>query len=155
MKWVTRKGVKFDRAACAWLILRQFDPQAEFDYLEADEMAAAVAAGARPFHDVTYKGPGSRERSSFEELLDQYLAEQVSPALSLLRDFIHNGEIKAEASGVDDPLRAIAKGVNALVKSDQEMIEKMLPVFDALYAYCVRRAAGNDRWASLEPGWGN
>ena len=30
----------------------------------------------------------------------------------------------------------------------------MLPIFDALYAYCRRKAAGQTRWAGLEPGWG-
>jgi hypothetical protein len=154
MKWVTRKGVKFDRSACAWLILRKLDPQAEFGFLEAEEMPGAIAAGAKPFHDVTYKGPGSRERTSFEELVLQYLPQHNDPALDLMRDFIHRAEIEGEASGIDDPLRAIAKGVNALVKSDQEMIDRMLPIYDALYAYCQRRAAGRNLWASLEPDWG-
>ena len=29
--------------------------------------------------------------------------------------------------------------MNALSTSDEEMVERMLPVFDALYAYCTRR----------------
>jgi hypothetical protein len=52
-------------------------------------------------------------------------------------------------------LRAIAKGMNSLSRSDQEMVERMLPVFDALYAYCVRRVQGHRGWANADPTWGN
>ena len=51
-------------------------------------------------------------------------------------------------------LRAIAKGMNALSRSDAEMVERMAPVFDAIYAYCERRVAGNRGWANAEPTWG-
>ena len=33
MKWATRSGVHVDRAACAWLIRRFIDPDAEFVFL--------------------------------------------------------------------------------------------------------------------------
>jgi hypothetical protein len=154
MQWVTRKGVKLDRSACAWLVLRHLDPQAEFLYLEAEPMQAAIAAGARPFHNVTYAGPGSRTRSSFEDLLAENGLAQSDPALAEMATFIHAAEIGGEAGGTDDALRAITKGVNAQVHSDQEMVEQMLPIFDALYTYCRRKVAGQTRWAGLEPGWG-
>ncbi len=153
MRWVTRKGVKFDRSACAWLVLRHIDPQAEIEYMDAPEMDRAIAAGSRPFHNINYAGPGSRTRSSFEDLLIEYKL-QGDPALTCMRDFVHAGEISSEATGEDDALRALIKGVNALVKSDAEMVERSLPIFDALYAYCKRKAAGNSKWAGLEPGWG-
>lgn len=153
MKWVTRKGVKFDRSACAWLILRHIDPQAQFEFGDAEEMAKAIEAGARPFHNVTFAGPGTRTKSSFEELLVEQGLDK-DPALWCMRDYVHAGEIEAEQKGADDTLRAIAKGVNAMVSSDQEMIDGMLPVYDALYAYCKRKVEGRDKWASLEPGWG-
>ena len=154
MKWATRKGVKFDRSACAWLILRHLDPAAEFSFLTEDEMPAALAAGARPFHNIGYAGPGARKQTSFQTLLDEYQLNKAGNPLQFMAEFIHAGEIESEAKGIDDPLRAIIKGVNALVKSDQEMIDRTLPIYDALYAYCQRKAAGSTRWAGLEPGWG-
>lgn len=154
MRWVTRKGVKFDRSACAWLVLRHIDPEATMEYMEAEEMQKAIEGGARPFHNITFAGPGSRTRSSFEDLLIEYNLAEGNPALQCMRDFVHAGEIGGEAQGSDDPLRAIVKGVNALVSSDQEMVDRMLPVYDALYAYCRRKVEGKNRWASLEPGWG-
>lgn len=33
MKWATRAGVHVDRVACAWLIRRHIDPQAEFHFV--------------------------------------------------------------------------------------------------------------------------
>ena len=154
MQWVTRKGVKFDRSACAWLVLRHIDPDARIEYMDAADMERAIQDGARYFHNVTFAGAGSRTRSSFEDLLIEYHLGEKDTALSCMRDFIHAGEIGGETHGADDPLRAIVKGVNALVSSDQEMVDRMLPIYDALYAYCQRKVAGKDRWASLEPGWG-
>ena len=37
MKWVTWKNIGVDRMACAWLILRQIDPQAEFAFIPMGE----------------------------------------------------------------------------------------------------------------------
>lgn len=146
---MTRKGVKFDRSACAWLVLRHLDPQATFLYLDAEPMQAAIAGGARPFHNVTFTGQ-ARAQSSFEDLLAESGLIDSDPAL--VGGFVHEAEIGAEKGGPDNPLQAIAKGVDALVHSDSEMIERMLPIFDALYAECRRKIAGQHRWASLEPG---
>lgn len=34
MKWATRAGCHIDRAACAWLIRRFLDPEAEFTFVD-------------------------------------------------------------------------------------------------------------------------
>lgn len=33
MKWATRANIHIDRAACAWLIRRHIDPDAEFVFI--------------------------------------------------------------------------------------------------------------------------
>jgi hypothetical protein len=152
MQWVTRKGVKMDRSACAWLVLRHLDPQAELLFMDEGPMQEAIAAGARAFHNVTFVRGQARARSSFEDLLAEHnLADD--PALACMAEFVHNAEIGAEKGGADDALRAIIKGVDALVHSDREMVARTLPIYDALYASCQRKVAGTDRWASLDPGW--
>jgi len=149
MQWVTRTNVRLDRAACAWLIVRFIDPRAEIAYVEADQVDAAVAAGALPFHNTTSEDSDLGERTSFDLLLAEYKLDQTNPALVLLSDIVHGAETKApDAIAESEGLRAIAKGVNALVQSDQEMVEGMLPIFDALYAYCGRRVAGQRGWAN-------
>jgi hypothetical protein len=46
MKWATRAGIHIDRAACAWLIRRHVDPDAEFVFVTD---RADVPADATPF----------------------------------------------------------------------------------------------------------
>lgn len=152
MLWVTRTNVRLDRAACAWLVLRHIDPQAQFEYVEPDQLNAAVAAGALPFHNTTSEDADLGERTSFDLLLIEYKLDQYNSALMLLGDIVHGAETKEPDSIAEsEGLRAIAKGMNALVHGDPEMVERMLPVFDALYAYCVRRVAGKRGWANGEP----
>src|SRR5436190_12640449 len=149
MKFVTRRGVRLDRSACAWLILRHIDPQAEILYVDAKSLPQAIEAGALPFHNTVSEDPGSRERTSFQELLAEYKLDETDPALALMGDIVYGAETK-ELGSIEEAegLRAIAKGMNALSHSDQEMAQRMMPVFDALYAYCVRRVNGHRGWAN-------
>ena len=155
MKWVTRRGVRLDRTACAWLILRHIDRQATIEYVEAEALPDAIEEGALPFHNTVSEDPGTRERTSFQELLAEYRLDDTNEALALLGEMVYAAETK-ELGSIEEGegLRAIAKGMNSLVQSDQEMVERMLPVFDALYAYCVRRVTGHRGWANAEKEWG-
>jgi len=155
MKWVTRRGVRMDRAACGWLIKRQIDPRAEIIYVEADEISDEVEEGALPFHNTVSEDPNARERTSFQQLLAEYKLDESNDALALMGEIVRGAETKDPGSIEEgEGLRAIAKGMNSLCKSDSEMIDRMLPVFDALYAYCKRHVAGQRDWANADPGWG-
>jgi hypothetical protein len=155
MKFVTRRGVRLDRAACAWLIKRHIDPRAEIAFVEEEALPAAIEAGALAFHNTVSEEPGTRERTSFQELLAEYKLDQSNPALELMGQIVRGAETKEPGSIEEaEGLRAIAKGMNALSGSDQEMVERMLPVFDALYAYCARRVQGHRGWANADPDWG-
>jgi hypothetical protein len=155
MKWVTRKGVRLDRTACAWLIKRHLDPKADIAYVEADELSDAIEEGALPFHNTVSEEPGTRERTSFQELLAEYRLDDSNSALELMGQIVRGAETKEPGSIEEgEGLRAIAKGMNALARSDDEMVERMLPVFDALYAYCLRRVEGHRGWANSDAEWG-
>jgi hypothetical protein len=43
MKWVTRENAAVDRVACPWLINRFIDPEAEFIYVNKDEVLEVVS----------------------------------------------------------------------------------------------------------------
>jgi hypothetical protein len=43
MKWITRSGVKVDRVACPWLIKKFIDPNPEFLFVPAEQVAAVAA----------------------------------------------------------------------------------------------------------------
>lgn len=155
MKWVTRKGVRLDRTACAWLIRRHLDSNAQISYVDADDLPDAIQEGALPFHNTISEEPGTRERTSFQELLSEYRLDESNAALDLMGQIVRGAETKEPGSIEEgEGLRAIAKGMNALSNSDEEMVERMLPIFDALYMYCVRRVGGHRGWANSEPTWG-
>jgi hypothetical protein len=143
-----------DRSACAWLIRSHIDPRAEIVYVEAGEIADLVEAGALPFHNTVSEDANMRERTSFQELLAEYKLDEGNDALALMGEIVRVAETK-EPGAIEEGegLRAIAKGMNALSHSDSEMVTRMSPVFDAIFAYCSRRVAGNRGWANAEPGW--
>src|SRR6478672_9390184 len=128
MKWVTRRGVRLDRAACAWLIKQHIDPRAEIVYVDAGEVAPMVEAGALPFHNTVSDDPHMRERTSFQELLAEYKLDESDDALALMGEIVRVAETK-EPGAVEEGegLRAIAKGMNSLSHSDGEMVARMAP----------------------------
>ena len=146
MEWVTRRGVKLDRCACAWLILRRIDPQATLLYEEAAAIPQAVAAGALPFHNTSTEDPDWGERTSFELLLAEYNLDQHDPALVALGDIVRGAELGEEPQAESAGLHAITKGARALARDDADMVARMLSVFDALYTYCAARSGGQPEW---------
>jgi hypothetical protein len=154
MKFVTRKGVRLDRTACAWLIKRHIDPNAQILYVEVQALPQAIEDGAIVFHNTTSEDGDTRERTSFQELAAEFKLDERDEALALMGDIVRGAETKEPGSIEEgEGLRAIAKGMNALSGTDEEMVERMMPVFDALYMYCVRRVNGHRNWANAEPDW--
>ena len=47
MKWVTRENANVDRVACPWLINRFIDPQAQFLFVERDEVLYVAEHGGQ------------------------------------------------------------------------------------------------------------
>ena len=62
MKWITRKDIKVDRAACPWLIRRFIDPAAEFLNEPGLRSLAAIvrAADIKGQEHVAAEGLGVR-----------------------------------------------------------------------------------------------
>ena len=147
MQWVTQNKVKIDRTASAWLIRRHIDPAAEFLFVERDTIPQAVAAGARPFHNLVVPGV-ARERSTFQDLLIEHGLDETDPALVLMGEAVRNAESagwsKQDSSHAS--IWAIAVGNWSLSKDDAELVERLLPVYDAIYAFSRLRAAENSDW---------
>lgn len=116
MKWVTRHHAKVDRIACPWLIRRFIDPEAEFLFVPAEEVATVAArTGATPF-DV----PGAEfghhgQECSFDALVHAYRLD-VRPALALLARIVNGADTdntlwhQPESAG----LQAVAEGFRHL-----------------------------------------
>ena len=139
MKWITREHVHVDRVACPWLIRRFVDPQAQFLFVPADQVATiAEREGAIPY-DVKGVGLGHHGKEcSFDAIVKKHgLAKD--PALVLLARIVNGADTdnslwnQPESAG----LKAVAEGFRGLgFRDDHELNAAEWIVYDALYAYC-------------------
>lgn len=129
--WVTRRDVRVDRMACAWLICRAIDQQARFRFVAEDsyrhaegELRYDMAAA-----EFTHEG----DRCSFETLLLRFGLEE--PALLAIGQIIHDLDLKDGKYGRDETagVAALLAGI-ATGGSDAERLERSAVVFDALRA---------------------
>lgn len=139
MKWATRTGCHVDRAACAWLLRRFIDPDAEFVFIEDPD---DVPADATPFDMRGVALSHHDGDCSFETILRRYALED--PVLWDLAQLVHEADIADER--YDEPaapgLDAICRGLS-LVLDDDATIEVTRSVFDGLYEHRRRLLRGD------------
>ena len=140
MKWVTREHVKVDRVACPWLIRRFIDPQAEFLFVLPDQ----VLEVARREGATSFDAPGARYehregKCTFEVLVEDY--KLTAPGLAELARIVHGADVAGDESVTPESagLKAIAEGFGLAYATDQEILEKEFPLYDALLAWCKDR----------------
>ena len=139
MKWITREHVKVDRVACPWLIRKFVDPQAEFLFVPAAEVAAVAKREHAIPYDVTGAELGHHGKEcSFDAIVRRYGLDR-DPAMVLLAKIVNGADTdnslwqQPEAAG----LGAIAEGFRHLGLADDHAINAAeWIVYDALYAYC-------------------
>ena len=135
MRWATRAGVHIDRAACAWLIRRHLDAEAEFVFVDD---AAQVPADATAFDLRGVELGHHGGECSFETILRRYRLDD--PVLWKLAEVVHEADLDderfdaPEARGLDVALRGLS-----MVVDDQRVLAVTGPLFDGLYEY-YRRA---------------
>ncbi len=135
MRWATRAGIHIDRAACAWLIRRFVDPDAEFVFVGD---LREVPADATPFdmRGVALGHVGGD--CSFETVLRHF--ELTDPVLWRLAEIVHVADLDddrfdaPEAAGLDVLLRGLS-----MTGTDDETLAVSGPMFDALYEFHRRR----------------
>jgi len=131
MIWATRRHVHIDRTACAWLVRRFIDADAQFVFIDDPD---ELPAGATPF-DMRGVELGHREgRCSFESFLIRYGLDE--PALARLGRLVHEIDIGDERYDVPEApgLDAILRGLAIEARDDDHLIALALPLYDALYA---------------------
>lgn len=135
MRWATRAGVHIDRAACAWLIGRHIDSDAQFVFV-ADP--ADVPANATPFDMRRVELSHHEGDCTFETILRRY--QLVDPVLWKIAEIVHEADLDderfdaPEAPGLDVALRALS-----MACTDDDVLTHTTPLFDGLYEY-YRRA---------------
>jgi hypothetical protein len=135
MKWVTRKHIRTNRLATAWLIRRFVDPAAEFVFVEPAEVISVQERDGA----IGFDAPGAvyshdRGITSFEQIVhDRKLRDPILRDLALI---IHAADIQGklhlapEAAG----LQAISRGFPLTALDDHETVERGFFLYDALYA---------------------
>ena len=136
MLWVTRPQPHIDRTACAWLIRRFIDPEADFAF--APDPESAKALGGTPF-DMRGVELGHHEGGcSFETVLRRY--KLTDPALHEIAAMVHDADLdddkfrSPEAAGLD----ALVRGLGLVTPDDQELLRFTHRVYDGLYAWVQR-----------------
>ena len=138
MRFVTRRNAAVDRIACPWLIRRFIDPDAEFLYVEPQDVArVAMETSAVPF-DVDGAELGHVDgRCSFESILLKYDLDD--PALVRLSKIVHGADVQADVALTPEAagLKAIAMGFRKMFGDrDLDKLAAEMPIYDALYAWC-------------------
>jgi len=136
VRWATRSGVHIDRAACAWLIRRWVDADAEFVFVGDPTQVPADATGfdLRGV-ELTHHGADC----TFETILRRY--DLSDPVLWRIAEIVHEADLDderyhaPEAAGLDVVLRGLS-----MTCDDDRVLELATPIFDGLYEY-YRQAA--------------
>lgn len=139
MKWATRPGCHIDRAACAWLIRRRIDPQAEFVFVQdVDD----VPADATPFDMRGVELSHHDGDCSFETILRHFGLDD--PVLWDLAHIVHEADLADDR--FDEPaapgLDAVCRGLT-FVANDDQVLQITRLIFDGLYEHRRRALLGD------------
>jgi len=146
MKWVTRRSIRVNRVATAWLVRRFIDPQASFLFVEPGEVAEVQRReGATGFDapGATYPHKDEQGRCSFEALVEEYCPGDV--VLREMARIVHGADFAEEIALTPESagLRTISHGFPLAARDDREIIERASFLYDALYAALAQRHEGN------------
>ena len=142
MRWVTREKAKVDRIACPWLIRKFVDSEAEFVFLPHDTDWSAITDG------VVFDVPDAElahhhEYCSFDAIIARYGLEK-DPTLVELAKIVRAADTpRKDWSPEGIGLEAIADGFRRISSDDFENMRRQFAVYDALYAYCEAKLAGD------------
>ncbi|MDP9225831.1 MAG: chromate resistance protein [Actinomycetota bacterium] len=143
MKWVTRENANVDRIACPWLIKRFVDPEAEFLFVPRDEVLdVAERETARSYDTAGAEYTHRDGKCSFDVLVEEFSLND-DPALVRLAKIVHAADVSEDIDSSPEGrgLSAIAHGFALLHGTDDhKKIELETPMYDALYAWCARKA---------------
>jgi hypothetical protein len=132
MKWVTWEGVGIDRMACAWLIRRFIDPEAQFLFVAPG--AQPLPEKAEPFDIPGVRLSHRRGHSTFHTMLEEH--RLTDPILARIAQMVDEAdtaqEVMVEAAGAG--LDLICRGLRLISPSDQVALERGSLLYDALYA---------------------
>jgi hypothetical protein len=139
MKWVTWEDVGVDRMACAWLIRRFIDRDAEFSFVPAGHQP--LPEGAEPFDIPGVRLSHHHGHCSFHTMLQEYgLADPVLQRIARIvdeADTVQEVALEPSAPGLD----LLCRGLRRVSPDDQVALERGALLYDALYAQLAAERA--------------
>ena len=132
MKWITWENVGVDRIACAWLIRRKIDAEAEFVFIRR-------GSDYKEIEGIPFDIPGAnlshkRGRCSFCTILKEYgITDKTMDQICAIVDAADSGNAllpPPESAGLD----LICRGLTKVLQDDFKAIEIGGMVFEAIYA---------------------
>ena len=148
MIWVTKRRIKVNRAATAWLIRRFIDPEATLLFVEPEAVADVQRSqGATGFDapGATYPHEDAQGRCSFEALVAEHCADDA--ALVALARIVHDADFRDQTYLTPESagLRAISEGFPLVNADDHESVERAGFLYDALHAALRERLGKEER----------
>ena len=140
MRWATRSGLHVDRTACAWLIARFIDSEAEFTFVPASTDPTTIEGHTFDMRRGEFSH--SEGKCTFEVLLERYELTH-EPGLAEMGRIVREADVplrrvsSKEARGLD----AIMRGFQIGVPDDYEKVRLTGPVYNALLAYCREKSS--------------
>jgi hypothetical protein len=131
VRWATRTGCHVDRAACAWLIRRWIDRDAEFVFVEDP---GDVPRDATPFDMRGVELGHHGGDCTFETMLRHFGLDD--PVLWDVARIVHEADLEderfdaPEATGLD----VIVRGLS-MVHDDDRLVAVTCDVFEGLYEH--------------------
>jgi hypothetical protein len=139
VRWATRSGLHVDRAACAWLIRRFVDRQAQFVFVAdpaevPDDATGFDVRGVELSHHSDADGVVD---CSFETFLRRY--DLADPVLWRIAQIVHEADVDDERYDVPEArgLDVIMRGLS-MVADDERILDVAWVLFDGLYEYYRR-----------------
>lgn len=132
MKWVTWEQVGVDRMACAWLIRKYLDEQAEFLFVR--EGTKPLPEGAEPFDIPGTRFSHHKGHCTFATLLGAY--DLHDPLLERIARIVDEADVIQEVmlEPASPGLDLLCRGLRRISADDQEALDRARLLYDALYA---------------------
>jgi hypothetical protein len=134
VRWATRSGPHVDRTACAWLIRRFIDSEAQFVLVsDPDDVPAGATAFDMRGAALSHHGG----ECSFEAFLRRY--ELDDPVLRAIARIVHEADLEddrydaPEARGLDVLLRGLS-----MIRDDDQVLAVSAVLYDGLYEFLKR-----------------
>ena len=132
MKWVTWQNIGVDRMACAWLIRRWLDPEADFIFIPMGEKPKPEQGKPFDIPGAPYSHHGGH--CTFYTLLKEHKIDD--PVLSRIAQIVDEADeiqevtVEPAALGLD----LICRGLRRISNDDFEAMERGHLIYEALYS---------------------